>query len=117
MMKKKRFLALVLVITLCLSMIPWTASAAQDSFSSVKSSVEGGTNYMTSLGITRQAIVNELQSHEDDDYYLGTPYHGDDWQSPKGDTSYNGQYQYCGSDGTDSGSQGTDFLVWVRKTL
>ena len=91
MMKKKRFLALVLVITLCLSMIPWTASAAQDSFSSVKSSVEGGTNYMTSLGITRQAIVNELQSHEDDDYYLGTPYHGDDWQSPKGDTSYNGQ--------------------------
>ena len=90
-MKKKRFLALVLVITLCLSMIPWTASAAQDSFSSVKSSVEGGTNYMTSLGITRQAIVNELQSHEDDDYYLGTPYHGDDWQSPKGDTSYNGQ--------------------------
>ena len=72
-------------------MIPWTASAAQDSFSSVKSSVEGGTNYMTSLGITRQAIVNELQAHESDSYYLGTPYHGDDWQSPKGDTSYNGQ--------------------------
>ena len=46
---------------------------------------------MTSLGITRQAIVNELQAHESDSYYLGTPYHGDDWQSPKGDTSYNGQ--------------------------
>ena len=90
-MKKKRFLALVLVITLCLSMIPWTASAAQDSYSSVKSSVEGGTNYMTSLGVTRQAIVNELEAHESDSFYLGTPYHVEDWQSPKGDTSYNGQ--------------------------
>ena len=63
---------------------------AQDPFNTVKSEVEGGTNYMTSVGVTRQAIVRELEAHENDDFYLGTPYQGGDWQSPNGDTSYNG---------------------------
>ena len=63
---------------------------AQDNFSSLKSDVEGGTNYMTSYGVTRQSIVRELEAHENDDYYLGTPYEGGDAQSPNGDTSYNG---------------------------
>ena len=49
---------------------------AQDPFNTVKSEVEGGTNYMTSVGVTRQAIVRELETHEDDNYYLGTPYAG-----------------------------------------
>ena len=62
---------------------------AQDPFNTVKSEVEGGTNYMTSVGVTRQAIVRELESHEDDNYYLGTPYAGGDAQSPNGDASYN----------------------------
>ena len=62
---------------------------AQDPFNTVKSEVEGGTNYMTSVGVTREAIVRELESHEDDNYYLGTPYAGGDAQSPNGDTSYN----------------------------
>ena len=62
---------------------------AQDPFNTVKSEVEGGTNYMTSVGVTRQAIVRELESHEDDDFYLGTKYVGGDAQSPNGDTSYN----------------------------
>ena len=62
---------------------------AQDPFNTVKSEVEGGTNYMTSVGVTRQAIVRELEAHEDDNYYLGTPYAGGDAQSPNGDTSYN----------------------------
>ncbi len=62
---------------------------AQDSFSSLKSDVEGGTNYMTSYGVTRQSIVRELEAHEDDNYYLGTPYEGGDAQSPNGDASYN----------------------------
>ena len=62
---------------------------AQDNFSSLKSDVEGGTNYMTSYGVTRQSIVRELEAHENDDYYLGTPYEGGDAQSPNGDTSYN----------------------------
>ena len=62
---------------------------AQDPFNIVKSEVEGGTNYMTSVGVTRQAIVRELEAHEDDNYYLGTPYAGGDAQSPNGDTSYN----------------------------
>ena len=58
---------------------------AQDPFNTVKSEVEGGTNYMTSVGVTRQAIVRELEAHEDDNYYLGTPYAGGDAQSPNGD--------------------------------
>ena len=62
---------------------------AQDPFNTVKSEVEGGTNYMTSVGVTRQAIVRELEAHEDDNYYLGTPYAGGDAQSPNGDVSYN----------------------------
>ena len=63
---------------------------AQDPFTQVKNDVEGGTNYMTSVGVTRESIVRELEAHEDDNYYLGTPYEGGDAQSPNGDTSYNG---------------------------
>ena len=62
---------------------------AQDPFTQVKNDVEGGTNYMTSVGVTRKSIVRELEAHEDDNYYLGTPYAGGDAQSPNGDTSYN----------------------------
>ena len=62
---------------------------AQDPFNTVKSEVEGGTNYMTSVGVTRQAIVQELEAHENDDFYLGTKYVGGDAQSPNGDASYN----------------------------
>ena len=62
---------------------------AQDPFTQVKNDVEGGTNYMTSVGVTRESIVQELEAHEDDNYYLGTPYAGGDAQSPNGDTSYN----------------------------
>ena len=62
---------------------------AQDPFTQVKNDVEGGTNYMTSVGVTRQAIVRELEVHENDDFYLGTKYVGGDAQSPNGDASYN----------------------------
>ena len=62
---------------------------AQDPFTQLKNEVEGGTNYMTSVGVTREAIVRELESHENDDFYLGTKYVGGDAQSPNGDTSYN----------------------------
>ena len=33
---------------------------AQDPFTQVKNDVEGGTNYMTSVGVTRESIVREL---------------------------------------------------------
>ena len=49
---------------------------AQDPFNTVKSEVEGGTNYMTSVGVTRESIVRELEAHENDDFYLGTKYVG-----------------------------------------
>ena len=62
---------------------------AQDPFNTVKSEVEGGTSYMTSVGVTRESIVRELEAHENDDFYLGTKYVGGDAQSPNGDASYN----------------------------
>ncbi len=41
------------------------------------------------FGVTRAAVVAELAAHQNDTYYLGTPYRGYDWQSPNGDPSYN----------------------------
>ena len=35
-------------------------------------------------------LLEELSAHEKDNYYLGTPQKSGDWQSPKGDPSYNG---------------------------
>ena len=105
MTRTKRILALFLAVVLMFGALPFSVSAdeitirdsssdvpvlyAQDPFNTVKSEVEGGTNYMTSVGVTREAIVRELESHEDDDFYLGTKYVGGDAQSPNGDTSYN----------------------------
>ena len=105
MTRTKRILALFLAVALMFSALPFSVSAdeitisdssadvpvlyAQDHFNTVKAEVEGGTNYMTSVGVTREAIVRELESHEDDDFYLGTKYVGGDAQSPNGDASYN----------------------------
>lgn len=101
---KKRILAMLLAVVLIISALPFSVSAdeiesmmemdgpvlyAQDPFNTVKSEVEGGTNYMTSVGVTREAIVRELGAHEHDSYYLGTKYVGGDAQSPNGDASYN----------------------------
>lgn len=49
----------------------------------------GGTDYLDKYGVTRKKVVAELSAHEHDNYYLGTPFVGGDWQSPRGDTSYN----------------------------
>ena len=63
---------------------------AIDPYDEIKNKAEGGSNDMTQYGVTRAKIVSHLESHEHDDFYLGTPYQGGDWQSPNGDTSYNG---------------------------
>ena len=104
MTRTKKILALFLAVVLMFSALPFSVSAdeiesmmemdgpvlyAQDPFNTVKSEVEGGTNYMTSVGVTREAIVRELGAHEHDSYYLGTKYVGGDAQSPNGDASYN----------------------------
>ena len=44
---------------------------------------------MTSVGVTRESIVRELEAHENDDFYLGHQICGSDAQSPNGDASYN----------------------------
>ena len=104
MIRTKKILALFLAVVLMISALPFSVSAdeiesmmetdgpvlyAQDPFNTVKSEVEGGTSYMTSVGVTRESIVRELEAHEHDSYYLGTKYVGGDAQSPNGDTSYN----------------------------
>lgn len=104
MTRTKRILALFLAVVLMFGTLPFSVSAdeiesmmetdgpvlyAQDPFNTVKSEVEGGANYMTSVGVTRESIVRELEAHEHDSYYLGTKYVGGDAQSPNGDTSYN----------------------------
>ena len=63
---------------------------AIDPYDEIKNKAEGGSNDMTQYGVTRAKIVSHLEAHEHDDFYLGTPYQGGDWQSPNGDTSYNG---------------------------
>ena len=63
---------------------------AIDPFEEIVDKTEGGSNDMTQYGVTRAKIVSHLEAHEHDDFYLGTPYQGGDWQSPNGDTSYNG---------------------------
>ena len=104
MKRPNRILSLLLAVVLMFSALPFSVSAdevemvematpiffAQDPFTQVKNEVEGGTNYMTSVGVTRESIVRELESHEHDNYYLGTKYVGGDAQSPNGDDSYNG---------------------------
>lgn len=71
--------------------------SAAPSFSSrvpletVKKRCGHGTEYFDKFGVTREKLVKELSSHEHDRYYLGTPEIGMDWQSPNGDTSYNGE--------------------------
>ena len=56
---------------------------ARDPISKVQADLGNGTNYLTNYGVTRKAIVDELEAHEHDSYYLGTPYAGGDVQSPK----------------------------------
>lgn len=56
-----------------------------------KAELEGGVRTLADLGVTRAAVVGELAAHLEDRYYLGTPYLGGDYQSPNGDTAYNGR--------------------------
>ena len=114
-MTRKRILAVILAVMVVIGSLPFSVFAeeiandevissgvtledssgnfpvlfAQDPFNTLKSEVEGGTNYMTSVGVTRESIVRELEAHENDDFYLGTKYVGGDAQSPNGDASYN----------------------------
>lgn len=60
-------------------------------YATVKARCEGGTEYLDKFGVTRKALLAELTAHEHDNYYLGTPWVGGDWQSPNGNTSYNGR--------------------------
>lgn len=100
----KRALSCLLALFLLLQ-LPMTAAAESGSnllenpanfvssrvpLETVKKRCGHGTEYFDKFGVTREKLVKELSSHEHDSYYLDTPIVGGDWQSPRGDTSYNG---------------------------
>lgn len=99
---RKRFLCALLAALLALGAFSSPAlalergSAAQRfaqriPIETVRARLAGGTDYLDKFGVTRKKLVAELSAHEHDSFYLGTPFVGGDWQSPRGDTSYNGQ--------------------------
>ena len=49
-----------------------------------------GTKTVSDFGAARESVVNELSAHEQDTFYLDTPYAAGDRQSPNGNISYNG---------------------------
>lgn len=101
---KRRFIAFLLALCLGFSVYP-SALAAEgfgEEFSThvkefqtriptnvVQARLAGGTDYLDKYGVTREEIIAELSAHEHDGFYLNTPFVGGDWQSPRGDTSYN----------------------------
>ena len=124
MKRPNRILSLLLAVVLCFSALPFSVSAdeititdssgdvpvlyAIDPFDEIQNITQGGTDYLTQFGVSRAKIVAELEAHENDDYYLGTPYMGGDWQSPNGDPSYN--------DGTP-GMNCTGFVSYVLRKV
>lgn len=98
---RKRAASLFLAFWMAVSLLPGHASAAELEneavkrnaripISQVQARLKNGTDYLDKFGVTREKIVRELSAHEHDNYYLNTPFVGGDWQSPRGDTSYNG---------------------------
>ena len=90
MKRPNRILSLLLAVVLIMSALPFSVSAdeiiisdssgdvpvlyAIDPFDEIQNITQGGTDYLTQFGVSRAKIVAELEAHENDDYYLGTPY-------------------------------------------
>ncbi len=102
---KKRLLSGLLALCLLAFCLPVTGQGAEASLEegvekpgvdvkipieTVRARCAGGTDYLDKYGVTREMLLAELSAHEKDNYYLGTPQKSGDWQSPKGDPSYNG---------------------------
>ncbi len=49
---------------------------------------DGKVTFGERFGVTREAVVKELKSHEMDNYYLGTPYRPGPYGSPRGDVNF-----------------------------
>lgn len=69
--------------------------------------------YDAYLGVSGN-IVEWLEKHEDDDYYLGTPYYGD-LDYPRKCTRANGEYKSMGYD--SAGMNCTGFVASVMRKL
>ncbi len=60
------------------------------SFCPICVSAVDGRSLSEYYGFSYESYMNYLYSHENDNFYLGTPYRSGNWRSPNGDTSYNG---------------------------
>ncbi len=85
--------SLMLTVAIFLTCFPMSVFAEKRSWDTVQSEIGKnayGSEYLENYGMSRESLVNWLSSHEHDNYYLGTRYVSGDFQSPNGDTSYNG---------------------------
>lgn len=71
---KKSFLAIIIIFSLIIS-----------TFLPVQTVAVMTNDLRSVLGVTRKNLVTWLESHSNDDYYLGTRYKPYDWRSPNGD--------------------------------
>lgn len=79
-MKNTKRIIAVFVLTLVLL----------SSVTSVSASAAWTQSLSEYYNFSYENYMDYLYSHENDNYYLTTPYYGGDWRSPNGDTSYNG---------------------------
>jgi len=70
---------LIIAMMMLLAMLPTTSAIASSP-----------VTIADITGITRNGLVDWLESHRFSSYYLGTPYIGGDWRSPAGNPSFNG---------------------------
>ncbi|MCL2826609.1 MAG: prealbumin-like fold domain-containing protein, partial [Eggerthellaceae bacterium] len=85
--RQKRFhrlLRILLSLALTLTCLGTVFPTGQDAFAATTKTV------LDVLGVSRAALVNHLKSHENDTFYLTTPYRPYDWRSPNGDPAFNG---------------------------
>ena len=100
---QRRVLAVALSIALAL--VSGSFMMKMDSPGEARAATE---NTLTEVfDVSSDELVSWLESHEEDDYYLGTPYRPYDWRSPNGDINGYG----ANSDGVSAGMNCTGF-VW-----
>ncbi|GHU82421.1 hypothetical protein AGMMS50284_4250 [Clostridia bacterium] len=86
----KSVVAIILTLITLLGMLPIAITPAGAANTETQAVTASTKTICEVLGINGNKFVNALAAQEKTSFYLGTPYHGFDWRSPNGDTSYNG---------------------------
>ncbi|MEE0762775.1 MAG: dockerin type I repeat-containing protein [Acutalibacteraceae bacterium] len=81
---------------LCMAMLSGMMCFASTNAGAVPAEVQGNT-FAEVIGMDPEVYMDWLYSHEDDNYYLGTPYKSGDHRNPNGDCEgANGSLDYYG---------------------